>query len=119
MARYDGAAEVPLGVARGRDFVDDIVVEGVDWSADTFAAAIRAFPDQAGAALASFTIGAPTFTGGNTIISFSLTDTQTAALPAAPETGDNVILFWDFERTSGGLKSTLFYGPFTVHGKAA
>jgi hypothetical protein len=119
MNRLDGAAEVNLAVARGRNFPGEIVFQDINYSASTFTAAIRQFPDQAGAALASFVIGTPTFAGGNTTFTFTLSDTVTAALPAAPETGDSVVLFWDLIRTSGGVKTTCFYGEFTVYGRAA
>jgi hypothetical protein len=111
-----GAAYRQLTVFRTEDFAQMIVFKDVDFSADSFAAQIRHLPDSGGAALASFTISGPTFALGDTSITLGLgrIGGVVGGLPAAPETGQNAVFYWDLQRTSGGSTRTLFAGPLIV-----
>lgn len=118
MARLDGAARHDFGVARGRDFTDTLVVTG-DYSSDTFTGEVRLYPDAAGAAILTMTVGTPTFASGVTTIALSITDTDLAGggVPAGSPAGSDVTLHYDIQRVTGGLKSTFLYGKFTIFGK--
>ena len=73
--------------------------------------------DADGDPVASFAVGTPAFSGGDTQIIFSLTAAQTNALPAAAETGRTLKLFADFKITTGGLTDRFAAAAFTVIGK--
>jgi hypothetical protein len=111
-----GAVYRELTMFRNEDFDQTIVFKDVDFSSDTFAAQVRHLPDSGGAALVSFTIDGPTLALGDTSITLSLDRIGgvVGGLPAAPETGQNAIFYWDLRRTSGGRTRTLFAGPVTV-----
>lgn len=111
-----GAVYREMTVFRNEDFDQTIVFKDVDFSADVFAAQIRHLPDSGGAPLANFAIAGPTFALGDTTITLSLdlVDGVVGDLPAAPETGQNAVFYWDLTRTSGGRTRTLFAGPLTV-----
>ncbi|MDK2758792.1 MAG: hypothetical protein KYX66_18870 [Blastomonas fulva] len=111
-----GAAFRQLTMFRNEDFDQTIVFKDVDFSADTFAAMIRHLPDSGGAPLATIDIDGPTFALGDTTIGLSLglISGVVGNLPAAPETGQNAIFYWDLQRTSGGKTRTLFAGPVVV-----
>ncbi|WP_031317738.1 hypothetical protein [Blastomonas sp. CACIA14H2] len=111
-----GAVYRELTMFRNEDFDQTIVFKDVDFSADTFAAQIRHLPDSGGAPLASFEIEGPTFSLGDTSLTLSLdlVGNVVGDLPAAPETGQNAVFYWDLSRTSGGRTRTLFAGPVTV-----
>lgn len=111
-----GAAYRQLTMFRNEDFDQTIVFKDVDFSGDTFDAQIRHLPDSGGAPLATLAIDGPTFALGDTSITLSLdlVDGVVGHLPAAPETGQNAIFFWDLTRTSAGRTRTLFAGPVVV-----
>lgn len=77
-----GGQRLPqLTIDRGLDY-SKVLAFGADLSADTITATMRASPDAGGAALAEFTVAVGSYSGGVTEVTISLTDTQTAALPA-------------------------------------
>lgn len=104
-------------VFRGDDYPMTFVFHGVDYSAASFAGQLRLNPDAAGAPVAAFSGGSPSFVGGNTTVIFTLTDTQTDDLPAATETGRIAKLYMDFKITAGGLTERFAAGVLTVIGK--
>lgn len=111
-----GAIWREFDVIRNEDFRQRIVFKNVDWSGDTFVAQIRHLPDSGGSPLAEFAIDGPTFALSDTSLTLSLdrADGVIGALPAAPETGQNAVFYWDLIRISDGVARTLFAGPFTV-----
>lgn len=111
-----GAAYRELTMFRNEDFDQTIVFKDVDFSADTFAAQVRHLPDSGGAPLAAFNIDGPRFVLGDTSLTLSmdLISSVVGNLPAAPETGQNAIFYWDLQRTSSGRTRTLFAGPVVV-----
>lgn len=115
--RSDGAALANLGVARGRDFPGSVRILG-DYSADTFAGQVRALPDDA-TLVAAMTVATPVFDGEYTSFDMTITDTVLAGgtVPAPSRPGANVVLYWDLERTSGGIKTTFLHGTFTIFGR--
>lgn len=82
----------------------------------TLAGSIKAAPDSA-SELATFTIGTPSFSAGATTWVFSLSGSQTNALPADTD-GDGVETFiFDLLLTlSGGTPQRIAGGLFTVSG---
>ena len=111
-----GAAFRQLTMFRNEDFDQALVFKDVDFTADTFAAQIRHLPDSGGAALATLSIDGPDLVGDDTVITLSLdlVSGVVGGLPAAPETGQNAVFYWDLQRTSGGRTRTLFAGPVVV-----
>ena len=111
-----GAAFRQLTMFRNEDFDQTIVFKDVDFSADSFAAQIRHLPDSGGAPLAAIAIDGPDFALGDTtiVLSLDLVAGVVGGLPAAPETGQNAVFYWDLTRTSGGRTRTLFAGPVVV-----
>lgn len=101
-------------VFRGTDVSLTFDFADIDYSGATFAAQLRLTPDAAGDPVVAFTVGTPTFTGGNTSVAFTLTDTQTDALPAAAETGRVLRLYADFKITAGGLVDRFAAGVFLI-----
>lgn len=102
---------------RGTDYSLTFVFEDIDYSAATFAAQLRLTPDAAGDPIVAFTVSTPTFSGGDTTVVFTLTDTQTDALPAASETGKVLRVYGDFKITIGGLIDLHAAGAFDIIGK--
>ena len=116
--RLDGSGRRDYSVARGRDFNEPIVVQELDLTGDTFSGRLVLFPD-AGDAIASFSVSAPTLLDGDTRFTLSISDDVLASLAIPASTaGDDVELFYDVERISGGLKSTFLHGKFIINGKA-
>lgn len=111
-----GAVYRELTMFRNEDFDQTIVFKDVDFSGDIFNAQVRHLPDSGGAALVSFHISDPVFALGDTTITLSLdlVGNSVGGLPAAPETGQNAVFYWDLSRTSGGRTRTLFAGPLTI-----
>lgn len=111
-----GAVYRQLTMFRNEDFGETIVFKYVDFSGDSFAAEIRHLPDSGGAPLATLAIDGPTFALGDTTIRLLLdrVDGEVGGLPAAPETGQNAVFYWDLQRTSAGRTRTLFAGPVIV-----
>lgn len=99
---------------RGTDYALTFVFNDIDYSSATFSAQLRLTPDAAGAPIVSFTVGTATFSGGDTTVAFTLTDTQTDALPAAAETGKTLRLYGDFKITVGGLVDRIAAGVFPI-----
>lgn len=102
---------------RGADYSITFNFKEIDYSAATFAAQLRLTPDADGDPVAAFSVGTPTFSGGDTQIVFRLTRTQTDALPPAAEAGRTLKLFADFKITVGGLTDRFAAGAFTITGK--
>ncbi len=111
-----GAAYVELTMFRNEDFDQEIVFKEEDFSSDVFVGQVRHLPDSGGAPLAEFDITGPTFALGDTSVTLSLDllEGVVGGLPAAPETGQNAVFYWDLTRTSGGRTRTIFAGPVTV-----
>lgn len=87
----------------------------VDYSGATFAGEVRLTPDAAGDPVASFTVGTPTFSGGDTSVLFALASSVT--YPPASEPGRTLKLYMDFKITNGGLIERFAAGSLTVIGK--
>lgn len=82
----------------------------------TLTGSIKAAPD-ATAELAIFTVGTPSFAGGVTTFPFSLSGSQTAALPADVDGNGVTTLVFDLLLTlSGGAPRRIAGGLFTVSG---
>lgn len=101
-------------IFRGTHHIITFVFNGIDYSGATFAAALRLAPDAEGDPVLVWTVGTPTFSGGNTTIQFALSDTQTAALPAASEVGKVLRIYGDFKITAGGLVDRFAAGVFPI-----
>lgn len=102
-------------VFRGTYFGLTFNFQDVDYSGATFAAEVRLTPDTAGDPVASFSVGTPTFSGGDTSVLFSLASSVT--YPAASEPGRTLKLYMDFKITNGGLVERFAAGSLTVIGK--
>lgn len=114
--RLDGAARVALGVARGRDFLEAINIENADLSAYTFTAQLREYADSQDT-LASFIVSTPVFDGTNTTLAISMPNTTTSATPESLCAGGEITLAFDLQIEAAGIKQTLLYGTFTIHGR--
>lgn len=117
--RLDGAVFYKMGVARGRDFLETITIEGVDWSGRTFAGGLaNKYGDTA---LVNFVISTPTYSAvtGNTTFQISITDTvlDSNSIPEPPLTSTTLELVYDLEMEAGGIKTTLLYGGFDIFGR--
>lgn len=111
--RADGAAIVDLAAGRHADFTESISFDS-DLSSATFAAKVRATPDESGTAAATMTISSPVYSDPNTTFSMSLSKAQMEAMPAAAVLGDDKELYWDMTMVSGGITKVIFAGKFTV-----
>lgn len=90
----------------------------LDVTADAFDASLRMAPDASGATLVDFTIVVGTFTAGATLITLSLTQVQTAALPADGDIDGVEEFVFDLLRTpSGGTQARLIAGVIPILGK--
>lgn len=102
-----GPVTMPVAV-RGQTYAHTITLVGVDYTSAALSGSIRAAPDSA-TALATFTIGAPSLAGGNTVWTVSLSAAQTGALPADGD-GDGVETFpYDFLLDGHRLFGGAFY----------
>lgn len=99
---------------RGTDYALTFNFNDVDLSGATFSGQLRLTPDADGDPVVSFTVGTPSFSGGDTTVAFTLTDTQADALPAASETGKTLRVYGDFKITVGGLIDRFAAGVFTI-----
>jgi hypothetical protein len=106
-----------LSIRRGDDYVLTWIFNNIDYSASTFAAQIRLVPDASGDAVAHWTVGTPIFAGGNTTVTFALSKTETAALPAAREPGRNARFYSDFKKTTGGQVRSFAAGALNIFGR--
>jgi hypothetical protein len=116
-------ATLPLVGGRWVPFVLDIELEDVDLTGATLEAHVRLKPDTPGAALVDLDqVAAPaqglsfTVAGGSSTIRMRINETTMEGLPAANETGDDAVLWWDMHVTRPGVheKSVYFRGTFTV-----
>lgn len=104
-------------IDRGLPYVYMMAV-GMNVSADSFAASIRAAPDAAGSTLADFDVTVGAYANGVTTITLKLTKTQTAALPADGDADGLEELVFDILRTpSGGTQQRFMAGVIQVSGK--
>jgi hypothetical protein len=136
-----GIGYYPLTMERKAPFDESRLFVNFDGTGQTFAAEVRQLPDNPGAAMATITvtIGAVTTTtwgallaGGTistipeiygpdqvvktTIFTLSLAQAGIDALPASPEIGKNLLLYWDLKRMTGGPKRLVLAGEVTVVG---
>ncbi len=120
-------AVFPLAGDRWTPLVDTIDLVGVDLTGATFKLQVRDRKDGGAvrADLATIVvssaegvrlIGVVTASGVTTSqIGFRINESTMESMPAAPELGDDVPLYWDMHITpSGGLKFVAFAGDFTV-----
>src|SRR3546814_11438315 len=104
-------------IDRGLPYVYVMAI-GMDVSADSFEASIRAAPDAAGAALADFDVTVGAFADGVTTITLELSDTQTAALPSDGDAdGLEEMVFDMLWSPSGGTQQRFLAGAIPVSGK--
>src|SRR3546814_686027 len=104
-------------IDRGLPYVYVMAI-GMDVSADSFEASIRAAPDAAGAALADFDVTVGAFADGVTTITLELSDTQTAALPSDGDADGLEEMVFDMLWTpSGGTQQRFLAGVIQVSGK--
>lgn len=120
MADFDTGRR-DLRANRWTPFQEEILFEGFNYSGATFAGSVRAVRDSGGAALAAFSFTAPSVATANGLDTTSVTMSLTEAaveglpLPASPELGDDVVLYWDMHITpSGRPKFRALEGTFTV-----
>lgn len=116
----------PLRVYRNTPFVQVITVANYDFSAATFAAQVRAYRDAAGSALITLgnaTAGSQgiscTYSAPTSTITLQIDEATIDALLPYPangvKQGADVVLYWDFHVTGGGLiKTRLLQGTFTI-----
>lgn len=109
-----GKAWIEERIFRGADKPLTFLFEDVDYSAATFTGQLRLIPDAVGSPIAAWAVGTPTLSGGDTTVVYTLTDTQTDALPAASETGRVLRLYGDFKITAGGLVDYFAAGVFLI-----
>lgn len=102
-------------VFRGTDFTLTFNFGDIDYSGATFAGQLRLTPDAAGDPVAAFTVGTPTFSGGDTSVTFSLGNSL--SFPAAAEPGRTLKLYMDFKITVSGKIERFAAGVLTVIGK--
>jgi hypothetical protein len=121
---YPGNA--PLRAFRNTPLVQEITVANYDFSAATFAAQVRAYKDAPGSAL--ITLGnasagsqgiSCTYAGTTSTILLQIDEATIDALLPYPtngvKQGADVVLYWDFIVTGGGLiKTRLLQGTFTI-----
>src|SRR3546814_13232097 len=83
-----------------------VMAVGMDVSADSFEASIRAAPDAAGATLTDFDVTVGAYAEGITSITLELPATQTTALPSTGHQHGFEELFFALSLTPGGLIET-------------
>lgn len=117
---------VPLRAYRNTPFVLPITVANYNFSAATFAAQVRAYRDAPGAALITLgnaTAGSQgiscTYSAPTSTIILQIDEATIDALLPYPANGArpgaDVVLYWDFHVTGGGLiKTRLLQGTFTI-----
>lgn len=101
-------------IFRGTDHTITFVFADLNYSAATFSGQLRLVPDAAGDPIVAFTVGTPVFSGGDTTVTYTLTDTQTDALPAAAETGRILRVYGDFKITAAGVVDRFAAGVFPI-----
>lgn len=117
---------VALRAFRNAPLVQEITVSSYDFSAATFAAQVRAYKDAPGSALitlANASAGSQgiscTYAGTTSTILLQIDEATIDALLPYPtngvKQGADVVLYWDFIVTGGGLiKTRLLQGTFTI-----
>lgn len=117
-AQKGGERFTQLMIERGRVWSKQLAF-AADYSADAFECNIALEPD--GTTLVSASVAVGSYSGGQTIVTVSLTAVQTASLSLIPADGDYdgvQDLAIDVLRTpSGGAKARLFAGIVPVSGK--
>lgn len=115
--RYDGAVKLALGIAR-----DDVqrlpfIIEGVDWSANTFEAQVRTRPNALGTAVSTLTISDLAYdaAANETQFYLNINGADFSSIPDAPS-GHDIKLSWDLKRTDAVERTTLLFGKFVLHG---
>src|SRR3546814_20211866 len=104
-------------IDRGLPYVYVMAI-GMDVSADSFEASIRAAPDAAGAALADFDVTVGAFADGVTTITLALSDTQTDALPSDGDAAGLAAMVFDMLWTpTRGSQQRFLAGVIQVSGK--
>lgn len=87
---------------------------------DSFDASLRLSPDASGSTLVDFTIAIGTYSAGATLVTLSLTQVQTAALPADGDLDGVEEFVFDLLRTpSGGTQARLIGGVIPILGKVS
>src|SRR3546814_1330015 len=103
-------------IDRGLPYVYVMAI-GMDVSADSLEASIRAAPDDAGAALADFDVTVVAFADGVTTITLELSDTQTAALPSDGDAGGpEGMVFHMLWKPCGGTQPRFIAGGIQLSG---
>lgn len=135
------AAKQALRGFRNDPFYESFIFSGIDLTGASFAFAVRSYPDQAGAALISFS--GTTTPGGEgvrlvevdededgipeSLIEVVATKAHMQALPAAAEAGDPVVLYYELQVTPPAdgetpwydqIEQTWLYGDFILNGSA-
>jgi len=91
---------------------------GADWSTATVLMHVRQLPDQIGTPLLTLNSGAEitlSYSAPNTSITILVPELDMEALPAAAETGQDLVLHYDMHITPpSGTKAVYFRGTFTV-----
>ncbi len=114
-----GKGPAALHIDRGLPFSARFVLNA-PFPGATVSASLKLRPDAAGAALAAFTASAVTVEGDYSAFTLSLTDSQTAALPADDD-GDGLaqVAFDVLFTPAGGTLKRLFGGVATIAGKVS
>lgn len=101
---------VPVVIDRGLPFSYPLVLAG-DWTGAEMTSALRRHPDDADVEVA-LTVSAPAFdaAAARTTFTLSLTEAQTAALPADPAGEAVVRLAWDVLFEPAGLSKARLTG---------
>jgi hypothetical protein len=135
-----GVGYRPIWANRWEPMTQNWLMVNFNGTGTSFAAHVRQAPDTGGSPLATMTVAVGTITTTTwgallasgviksipegfgsltavttTAITLTMSDAVMAALPAAPELGHNMILYWDLKRTSAP-KRVVVAGEFTVVG---
>lgn len=116
------AAIANVSANRHTAWVFEVLWKGMDLTGATFHAQIRTLPDAGGSALVDLTNAAlgsqginATLIGSDTNVVFQIDEATIEALPAAPEIGNDLTLYWDVQIDPvDGIKEVYFKGTFTV-----
>lgn len=95
-----------------------IEYSGANWSAGTMLMQVRQLPEQTGTPLLDLASGTEitnAYAGGVTSFTILVPEADMEALPAAAETGQDLVLYYDIQITPpGGIKEVYVRGKFTV-----
>lgn len=129
---------MPLRAFRKDPFYALMVVRGMDLTGHALAFAVRMMPDQPGNALIQLVTTSTKGTAGIRLVRVDWDDgvptsvveiialkSTVSGLPAAPEIGADLVLYYDLQwlpldDASGlaAVETTVLYGPFIVKGSA-